>query len=83
LPPSEELYQVLIRKYFDKGNIREINYFIFCQDIDRAEDLFSVYVPKNKVDERSFAPGELRNAGSHHFKDSTLNLDIISNRFQQ
>ena len=82
LPPSEELYQVLIRKYFDKGNVREINYFSFCQDIDRPEDLFKPYVAKNPVNENSIAPGQLRDAGNTFFGDSTMNLDIISNRFQ-
>jgi len=40
IPPSEELYQLLIRKYFDKSNIREINYFKFIADIDKPEDIF-------------------------------------------
>jgi Ca2+-binding EF-hand superfamily protein len=40
IPPTEELFQLLIRKYLDKGNIREINYFMFCADIDRPEDIF-------------------------------------------
>jgi hypothetical protein len=82
LPPSEELYQVLIKKYFDKGNIREINYFAFCMDIDRPEDLFKPYVAKNPVNENSIPSGHLRDAGNTFFGDSTLNLDIISNRFQ-
>ena len=77
------MYQVLIRKYLDKGNIREINYFTFCQDIDRPEDLFSIYTPKNPVNENSIAPGQLRDAGCTFFNDTTLNVDIISNRFQQ
>jgi Ca2+-binding EF-hand superfamily protein len=40
MPPSEDLFQLLIRKYFDKGNVREINYFNFCADIDHPEDIF-------------------------------------------
>ena len=40
IPPSEDLYQLLIRKYFDKSNIREINYFKFIADIDKPEDIF-------------------------------------------
>jgi hypothetical protein len=40
IPPDEALFQLLIRKYLDKGNIREINYFKFCADIDRPEDIF-------------------------------------------
>lgn len=46
IPPTEELYQLLLRKYFDKANIREVNYFKFCADIDRPQDIFPEYVPK-------------------------------------
>jgi len=35
IPPSEELFQLILRKYLDKGNIREINYRDFCADIDK------------------------------------------------
>lgn len=74
---------MLIRKYFDKGNVREVNYVNFCQDIDRPEDLFSGYVPKHSVPDTGVAAGQLRDAGSTFFQDSTLGLDIISNRFLQ
>jgi hypothetical protein len=36
-----------LRKYFDKGNVREVNYYKFCTDIDRPEDIFPLYVAKN------------------------------------
>jgi hypothetical protein len=61
--------------------MREINYLKFCQDIDRPEDLFEPYLAKNPKDDTGMAQGQLRNAGSTFFKDSTMNLDIISNRF--
>ena len=77
------MFQVLIRKYFDKGNVREVNYVNFCQDIDRPEDLFSGYVPKHPQPDQGMAAGQLRDAGSTFFQDSTLGLDIISNRFLQ
>ena len=51
IPPKEELFQILIRKYLDKGNIREINYFKFCADIDRPEDIFVQYEDKHPVEE--------------------------------
>jgi hypothetical protein len=81
MPPSEDLYQILVRKYFDKGNIREINYFEFCADIDKPEDLFKPYVAKNPTNDTNMAHGQLRNAGNTFFRDPTINLDIISNRF--
>lgn len=38
---------MLLRKYFDKGNVREVNYYKFCADIDKPEDIFPQYVAKN------------------------------------
>jgi len=51
IPPDEALFQLLIRKYLDAGNIREMNYFKFCADIDKPEDIFPTYVAKNPVNE--------------------------------
>lgn len=83
IPPTEELYQILIRKYFDMGNIREINYVMFCQDIDRPSDLNAPYVPKMPNTEKPIMHGQLRDAGCTFYNGSTANMDLISNRFQQ
>ena len=83
IPPDEELFQLLIRKYLDKGNIREINYFKFCADIDRPEDIFPKYVAKNPKKEDIFYLGQLRDAGSTYFQEETSVLDVINNRFMQ
>jgi len=77
------MFQLLLRKYFDKGNVREINYFKFCEDIDRPEDIFPQYKSKNPKKEESFFQGQLRDAGSTYFQDSTTGLDVINNRFLQ
>ena len=34
--------QALLRRYMDKGNVDEVNYVDFCEDIDGAEQLFGV-----------------------------------------
>ena len=83
IPPTEGLYQLLLRKYFDKGNVREVNYFKFCADIDRPQDMFPEYVAKNPKPETVFALGQLRDAGSSFFADTTEGLDVINNRFMQ
>jgi Ca2+-binding EF-hand superfamily protein len=67
IPPTEELFQLLIRKYLDKGNIREINYFMFCADIDRSEDIFPRYIAKNPKEINHIYHGQLRDAGSTFF----------------
>ena len=71
IPEAEGLFQLLIRKYLDKGNIREINYFKFCADIDRPQDIFPAYVPKNPVAENWIFHGQLRDAGSTYFTEQT------------
>jgi len=83
IPPDESMFQLLLRKYFDKGNVREINYFKFCADIDRPEDIFPQYVPKNPSQEERYLQGQLRDAGSTYFQTATSGLDVINNRFMQ
>ena len=39
-PSKEQIFDLIIRKYLDKGNQREVNYFSFCADVDRPEDMF-------------------------------------------
>ena len=39
---SEEILNVLLKAYMDKGNVDEVNYFDFCEDVDSAESLFEV-----------------------------------------
>ena len=83
IPPKEELFQVLIRKYLDKGNIREINYFKFCADIDKPEDIFVQYQDKHPKADDPFFHGQLRDAGHTYFSNETRDLDVINNRFMQ
>ena len=33
---------ILLKAYMDKGNVDEVNYFDFCNDVDSPEQLFSV-----------------------------------------
>ena len=47
MPPSQDDFNLLIRRYCDRGTTAEVNYFRFCQDLDRPEDIFPGYVPKN------------------------------------
>ena len=34
--------QLLLRRYMDKGNVDEVNYVDFCEDIDGSDQLFGV-----------------------------------------
>jgi len=39
---SEKVLNTLCKAYMDKGNVDEVNYFDFCNDIDSPEQLFRV-----------------------------------------
>ena len=73
----------MLRKYFDKANIREVNYFKFCADIDKPEDIFPEYVAKAPKEEVVLHLGQLREAGHSFYSAPTAELDVINNRFMQ
>ena len=70
-----------MRKYLDKGNVREINYRDFCADIDQPKDMFVQYIAKHPEPEVNQLNGTLRNAGHTYFAADTVGLDVINNRF--
>ena len=49
MPPNDELFNLMIRRYCDLGNTKEVNYYKFCKDVDRPEDMFPQYNPKREV----------------------------------
>ena len=34
-PPTEALHNLLLKKYMDKNNLDEVNYYEFIRDVDR------------------------------------------------
>jgi Ca2+-binding EF-hand superfamily protein len=46
MPPNESIFECIIRNYCDRGNSNDVNYFKFCKDVDRPEDMFPAYVAK-------------------------------------
>ncbi len=38
----EHVTQAILRRYMDKGNVDEVNYADFCEDVDGATALFGV-----------------------------------------
>jgi len=39
---SKPILNILLKAYMDRGNVDEVNYLDFCQDIDSADELFGV-----------------------------------------
>ena len=84
-PGNEQVFQLVLRKYFDKGNTREVNYFSFCADVDRPEDMFPGYVSKREgqaapvgIEERKSQKGFYGAAAS-----PTQTINVLENRFMQ
>jgi hypothetical protein len=38
----ENILQSVLRRYMDKGNVDEVNYVDFCEEVDGATSLFGV-----------------------------------------
>lgn len=65
-PPN--ILQALLRRYMDKGNVDEVNYRDFCEDIDSSEQLFGV--SQGIIDSTNYYPAT---------KARTNNAEIIRN----
>lgn len=39
---SEDVLNVLLKAYMDHGNVDEVNYYDFCEDVDNSDNLFNV-----------------------------------------
>lgn len=81
-PDSPALAELLARKYFDKGNMKEINYIGFCHDVDKPEDMFPAYTakrpqPEPKEREKGVGPESTFYAGP------TKGINVLDMRFSQ
>lgn len=83
MPPSEQLFDLITRRYCDRGNTKEVNYFHFCKDVDRPEDMFPQYRAKRGEVDMTKRVGVRPKQVSTFFKGDTANMDVISNRFMQ
>lgn len=83
MPTSEEVFDLIIRKYCDRGTTAEVNYFKFCNDLDRPEDIFPGYVPKKPLPEPKYTRGIPPTTKSAFFAEATDSIDVINNRYQQ
>ena len=83
MPPSDAMFDLIIRRYCDRGNTKEVNYFHFCKDVDRPEDMFPAYQAKRATNEKPFVIGVRPKQVSTFFREATDSVDVINNRFTQ
>lgn len=83
MPPSEEIFDLMIRKYCDKGTTKEVNYNLFCKDVDRPEDMFPTYVAKRPTHEEATLLGVTHSQYSPFFPGDTSGVDVLHNRWTE
>ena len=83
MPANQEIFDLIIRKYCDRGTAAEVNYWKFCMDLDRPEDIFPGYVPKNPPKAPVYTQGIPAEQKSPFFASTTADLDVINNRWLQ
>lgn len=44
LLPPEPYFTLLVRRYIDNGNVKEINYVVFCDDVDNVSEMLETVI---------------------------------------
>jgi hypothetical protein len=83
LPASDQVFDLIIRKYLDKNNKREVNYFSFCADVDRPEDMFGDDYKNQHINKPKSASGTAAQSASYFFPGSTKDINVLENRYLQ
>lgn len=87
LMPSEEIYDLLCQRYFDKGNTREVNYVKFCKDVDKPEDMIEQLGLESTVKKVEIVePEPVKEktlTKSNFFTESTKGINVLENRFSK
>lgn len=83
MPANQEIFDLIIRKYCDRGTTAEVNYFKFVNDLDRPQDIFPGYVPKVAPPAPVYTRGIPPTIVSPFFSQPTDSIDVIHNRYQQ
>lgn len=83
LPASDQVFDLIIRKYLDKNNKREVNYFSFCADVDRPEDMFGEDFKTQHIKKPKSASATAAQSASYFFPGSTKDINVLENRYLQ
>ena len=83
LPASDQVFDLIIRKYLDKNNKREVNYFSFCADVDRPEDMFGEDYKAMSLPKPKSASATAAQSASYFYPGSTKEINVLENRYLQ
>lgn len=82
MPAEMKTFDLLIRNYCDRGTAAEVNYWKFCKDLDKPEDIFPGYTPKHAPKNRHYFPGVTSDIKSPFFQQATTDIDVIKPRWE-
>lgn len=86
--PSDEAFEVICKKYFDKSNTREIDYVSFCHDVDKPQDMFAelgITMDTFKPSTSDKISGSVigKAMKSNFFESTTKGINVLENRFSK
>ena len=76
LTPNDYLYNLLLKKYMDKGNLDEVNYYEFIRDVDRYGEV-GLDLSKTHTDrfaDYAYKPRESKATIRHQAPDDLTDL---------
>ena len=82
-PTNEKVLDLIIRKYLDKSNSRDVNYFTFCADVDRPEDMFPALAATSSESEKKPLSATAAKSANYFFAGPTKDINVLENRFSQ
>jgi hypothetical protein len=84
VPANEQVFDLIVRKYLDKNNKREVNYFAFCADVDRPEDMFGAdYKKVVGLASQTKQIHQGAKTASYFFAGPTRDVNVLENRYMQ
>jgi hypothetical protein len=83
LMPTEDIFELVCKNYFDRNNTREVNYVKFCYDVDHPHDMFPGFNFEPKPEGSPLASTTLAKTASNFFGQSTKGIQVLENRFSQ
>lgn len=56
--PPERYFKLLFRRYIDNGNVKEVNYVKFCDDVDNVSEMLETVIKGVKPNDKIVNPKE-------------------------
>ncbi len=78
----DDVMNLLLKKYMDKGNADEVNYVDFCEEVDTPEDMFGVGRDYNQS-YQYFPRNQAKTVGDNIMKHQPDDIEDVLSRIRQ